>query len=92
MGQTSRSAGVLQDPLFMERIQPYSNKKMPTWTSAAGLEESCPTRSASARLNGHCTTMVAVFEVTLPMEIVTGTALPAATPAGTKALTWYRPT
>ena len=36
--------------------------------------------------------MVAVFEVTPPIEIATGTALPAATPAGTRALTWYRPT
>jgi hypothetical protein len=32
VGQTSRSARVLQDPLFG-----------PTWTSAAGLVESCPT-------------------------------------------------
>ena len=40
----------------------------------------------------YCTATVTVFEVTPPMEIVTGTALPAATSAGTRALTWYRPT
>jgi hypothetical protein len=36
--------------------------------------------------------MVTVFEVAPSIEIVTGTALPAATVAGTGTLTWYSPT
>lgn len=40
----------------------------------------------------YCTATVTWFEVAPPMEIVSGTALPEATPAGTMALTWYRPT
>src|ERR1039457_5050738 len=47
VGQTSRSARVLQDPLFAQRNQPYPRTKRTTWTSAAGLEESCPTNNAA---------------------------------------------
>jgi hypothetical protein len=41
---------------------------------------------------GPITAIVTVFEVTPPMEIATGTALPASAVAGTRALTWYSPT
>src|ERR1039457_3224572 len=51
VGQTSRSARVLPDPLFAQRNQPYLRTKRPTWTSAAGLE-SCPTNNA-ARSEEH---------------------------------------
>jgi len=36
----------------------------------------------------YCTTIVTVLEVTPPIVIATGTELPAATPAGTRAFTW----
>ena len=49
VGQTSRSARVLQDPLFAQRNQPYPSTNRPTWTSAAGLE-SCPTINAGGQL------------------------------------------
>src|ERR1035441_9426300 len=48
VGQTSRSARVLQDPLFAQRNQPYLRTKRPTWTSAAGLE-ACPTNNAASQ-------------------------------------------
>src|ERR1022692_1868699 len=46
VGLTSRSARVLQDPLFAQRNQPYLSTKRPAWTSAAVLE-SCPTNNAA---------------------------------------------
>src|ERR1039457_962425 len=46
VGQTSRSARVLQDPLFAQRNQSYPRAKRPAWRSAAGVE-SCPTNNAA---------------------------------------------
>src|ERR1039457_1348126 len=47
VGQTSRSARVLQYPLFAQRNQPYLSAKRPAWTSVAGVE-SCPTNNNAA--------------------------------------------
>ena len=46
VGQTSRSARVLQDPLLARLDQPYPSTNRPAWTSAAGLE-SRPTDKSS---------------------------------------------
>src|ERR1039457_6604257 len=53
-GQTSRSARVLQDPLFAQRNQPYPSTNRPTWTSAvrAGV---LPTTSPTPHWRKHGT-------------------------------------
>jgi hypothetical protein len=40
----------------------------------------------------YSTAIVTVFDVTPPIEMVTGTAAPPGVPAGTSAFTWYSPT
>src|SRR5712692_10346331 len=51
-----------------------------------------PPQSGLAAPQVYCTAIVTVFDITPPIDITTGTALPLAEAAGTLAFTWYSPT
>jgi hypothetical protein len=65
--------------------------EIPSAAPAAAIGEKLTTGPGAVLVNA-CTDMVTVFETAPPMEIVTGTAFPVATVAGTCTFTWYTPT